>query len=159
MKNNLIAASSLLIGLITSSATFAAGQAGDSRIQANGSLTQSDYGDTIQITLQGQRYLSDILVAGATYTMSDSSGFSFHLIGANGKYLFPGVSQNEDIVPYAGGAGMLILGDIDTSIALTISGGADIYIDENFGYNLDASKGLTSDYEDLRLSFGMFYEF
>jgi hypothetical protein len=147
---------SLALGFTGSASAI--GQQGDSRVQVNGSFTLADEGDdTIISTLQYQNYVTDSLTLGGLFTLTDTGGDSTTIFGVTIKKGFPSAS---DVVPYVGAAALLLSSDIDDEFIYSISGGADVYVEENFGFNFDATQGLTDDfYEDLVLSFGAFYEF
>jgi hypothetical protein len=158
MLKHTFKALSLLSLIAVSTITFAAGQEGDTRIQVNGSLTFAEQGDdTITVFGQMQKYQSDDFVIGGLIMISDTGGSKFTLLGATAKKIFP---SQTDLVPYVAGNGLLLSSDFADEFVFSVSGGADMYIDENYGYNFDATKGLSANkYEDLVLSFGMFYEF
>lgn len=146
----------LALGFVGSASALP--QEGDSRLQVNGALIMAEEGDdTTLINLQYQKYLSNSLTLGGIASITDSAGFSSNTFGVTIKKGFPSAS---DVVPYVGAAGLLLSSDIDDEFVYSISGGADVYVEENFGFNFDATQGLTDDfYEDLILSFGAFYEF
>ena len=138
----------------------AIGQEGDSRIQINGSFILADEGDdTLISTLQYQKYTSDSLLLGGLFSLTDTGGNSSTTFGVTVKKGFP---SGSDTVPYIGAAALLLSSDFydDDEFVYSVSGGADVYVAEDFGFNFDATQGLTDDfYEDLTLSFGAFYEF
>ncbi len=148
----------LLSVFALSTTAFGSGQTGDTRLQINGSMTFAEVGDDrIMVMGQMQKYQTDDFVIGGSAMISESGGFSFTTIGATAKKIFPSAEQ---LVPYVAGSGLLLSSDANNDFVISVSGGADMYIDENYGYNFDATKGLSSGkYEDLVFSFGMFYEF
>ena len=158
MKSIVLKAFCLLFVLGYTGSALAIGQAGDTRIQANGSMILAETGDdTIISILQFQSYTSDTLVVGGYLAITDSGGFSTSTIGITVKNTFP---SGSDSVPYVGAAGLLLSNDFDDEFVYSVNAGVDIYVEENFGYNFDVTQGLTSDhYEDTTLSFGGFYEF
>jgi hypothetical protein len=160
MKFKSIKILSVLLALGFTGSASAIGQQGDTRLQVNGSFTFADEGDdTLLTSLQYQRYTSDSLLLGGVFTLSDTGGNSTTNFGATIKKSFP---SGSDTVPYIGAAALLLSSDSldDDEFVFSVSGGADLYVAENFGFNFDATQGLTSDfYEDLILSFGAFYEF
>jgi hypothetical protein len=157
-RSSKIIFAALALGFVGSASAI--GQQGDSRVQVNGSFTLADEGDdTIISTLQYQSYVTDSLTIGGLFTLTDTGGDSTTIFGVTIKKGFPSAS---DVVPYVGAAALLLTADAlpDDEFIYSISGGADVYVEENFGFNFDATQGLTDDfYEDLILSVGAFYEF
>jgi hypothetical protein len=158
MKSLVLKVFCLLFVLGYTGSALAVGQAGDSRLQANGSLILAEQGDdTTIIIAQFQSYRTDTLLLGAYLANFDSGGFASSTIGITVKNTFP---SGSDSVPYVGAAGLLLSNDFDDEFVYSVNAGVDIYVEENFGYNFDVTQGLTSDeYEDTTLSFGGFYEF
>ncbi|MDC1286376.1 hypothetical protein N8198_00665 [Gammaproteobacteria bacterium] len=103
--------------------------------------------------------MSDSLLVGGIASISEAGGNNTTTLGVTVKKGFP---SGSDTVPYVGAAALLLSSDFlpDDEFVYSISGGADVYVDENFGFNFDATQGLTDDeYNDLTLSVGAFYEF
>ena len=150
----------VLLALGFTGPVSALGQQGDSRVQVNASLIMADEGDdTTFATGQYQKYMTDSLLLGGIASIIDGGGFTTTTLGVTVKKAFP---SGQDMVPYVGAAGLLLSSDFedDDEFVYSISGGADVYVDENFGFNFDATQGLSDDeYNDLTLSFGAFYEF
>lgn len=158
ISNNKLKALCFISLAAISSTAFSAGQAGDKRVQGNASLSFGDV-DLFLVTGSIEEYFTDQMLFGAALSFLDAGGINSTTIDITGKYVFP-LANNEDLLPYAGVALGYMMSDVSDDAVLSINGGADYYIAENYGVNSDLQIGLVGDYNpDVTISFGMFYEF
>lgn len=151
MSSNIVKVIALASTLGLSTGAIAAGEAGDVRIQFNGTSTDA----YTFLTGSIQKYQSDVLVLGGTVSLSDFAT----VFGGEAKMIMPSA---DAVVPYFAGSAAMFIPDnanVDSELVLAISGGVDVYIAENAGYNFDVEIGLSDLNDETTFSFGMFYEF